>query len=117
MPLTSLGFCVIYRWHLKPGQAKSFCEGWDRITEALMAELGALGSRIHFADDGTWIAYAQWPDRESWEQSRRLGSIDARAAGLMEEAIVESFEPVLLTPRIDHLKQVESLRGELGCPE
>lgn len=27
-----------------------------------------MGARLHLDDDGKWIAYAQWPDRHSWQQ-------------------------------------------------
>lgn len=41
-------FVVLYRWRIKT------------------ARYGALGSRLHQVDDGSWLAYAQWPDRERW---------------------------------------------------
>ena len=61
-------FCVIYQWKVKPGKEELFRQTWRTITEAIYRQHGALGSRLHRADDGsgTWIAYAQWPDREHW---------------------------------------------------
>lgn len=99
-----IGFAVIYRWRLKPGKEDQFRQGWERATVLLMRERGALGSRLHKADDGTWVAYAQWPSKSAWETSRSLPSVDPGASQMMKDAIIESWEPVLLTPLIDHLQ-------------
>lgn len=56
---TAVGFTVIYRWRLKPGEADRFQMGWTTMTEVLSRTYGALGSRLHRAEDGTWVAYAQ----------------------------------------------------------
>lgn len=63
-------FNVIYRWKLHPGQEAQFKSAWTEMTRFLREERGALGSRLHYsADEGMWIAYAQWPDRATWEQA------------------------------------------------
>ncbi len=98
-----IGFAVIYRWRLRKGLEEQFQQSWATITELFLAERGALGSRLHHADDGTWVAYAQWPSREAWEASRKLGPADPSSSGLMAEAIAESFEPILLAPVQDYL--------------
>lgn len=98
------GFIVIYRWRLHPGKEAQFREAWERMTPILMRERGALGSRLHRAEDGTWLAYAQWPSKDAWEKSRATGPIDAEASRLMREAEVESHPPLLLTPVADYLK-------------
>ena len=59
-------FVVLYRWRIKPGQEEQFRAAWARATEKITARYGALGSRLHQVDDGSWLAYAQWPDRERW---------------------------------------------------
>ena len=61
-----VGFAVLYRWRLTPGMEATFREGWERVTVQLKQHRGALGSRLHLAEDGTWVAYAQWPSREAW---------------------------------------------------
>ena len=98
-----VGFAVIYRWRLHPGMECQFQQAWERATPLLMRQRGALGSRLHKAEDGTWFAYAQWPDRKAWEQSRALPSVDPEASRQMREAEAETFAPVLLTPVADFL--------------
>ena len=100
---TQIGFAVIYRWRLHPGKERVFLAAWEEVTKQLMERRGALGSRLHQADDGTWVAYAQWPDRVSWEAPRPLGPAFDSARLMMQEAIAEAFEPLLLTPESDYL--------------
>ncbi len=103
MSTSKIGFVVIYRWRLRIGKEEQFQKGWETITRALLQERGALGSRLHQAEDGTWFAYAQWPAKKVWEHSRELGPLDPAASAAMAEATEESFEPVLMTPVCDHL--------------
>ena len=98
-----VGFGVIYRWKLKPGLEEQFRHGWEATTQLLMSTRGALGSRLHRAEDGTWIAYAQWPSKAAWEEHRRLGPADPEASRLMLEAEAEADAPILLTPIADYL--------------
>ncbi|MFK5957054.1 MAG: antibiotic biosynthesis monooxygenase [Planctomycetota bacterium] len=98
-----VGFAVLYRWRLKAGSEESFGKAWAKMTELIKQECGGLGSRLHQVEDGTWAAYAQWPDRKTWEAMQRRDSIDKIASAQMREAIEESFEPVLMTVRKDDL--------------
>lgn len=98
-----VGFAVLYRWRLKPGREKSFVETWAKMTELIKEQCGGLGSRLHQLEDGTWAAYAQWPDRETWAAMQGRDSIDKIASAQMREAIEESFEPVLMVPVKDLL--------------
>jgi hypothetical protein len=76
-------FAVIYRWKLMPGREAQFEEGWRAGTEAIAKEFGGWGSRLHRGDNGIAVAYAQWPDRATWEKAmqRRMqhSNEDARA--------------------------------------
>jgi quinol monooxygenase YgiN len=97
------GFCVLYRFKIRPGKEETFRDGWSRMTRAIRENRGGLGSRLHLADDGVWVAYAQWPDRNAWERSREMETADPAAARLMAESIEQSEEPMLLTPTNDLL--------------
>ena len=101
-----VGFCVVYRFKVRPDREADFQEAWRRLTEAYKRDRGGLGSRLHLAEDGLWVAYAQWPDKKTWEASRALGPPDDAAAGLMADAVEERLEPILLEPAIDLLQQL-----------
>lgn len=106
MPHT-IGCAILYRWRVKAGKEDQFRAAWERITRLLMEHRGALGSRLHRAEDGSFIAYAQWPSRAAREASTALGPIDAAAAAEMDDAVAESEAPVWLSPVADYL-----VRGE-----
>lgn len=59
-------FCLIYKFWVNPGQEELFREGWRSVTAAVRQRCGSLGARLHNCDDGSWVAYAQWPSRELW---------------------------------------------------
>lgn len=60
-------FTVIERIEVKPDQRQHFVLCWRTVHEAIEEQCGSLGSRLHAADDGTFIGYMQWPDRGAWE--------------------------------------------------
>lgn len=98
-----VGFAVIYRWRLRAGMEEQFQTAWAKLTEAIRDERGGLGSRLHRADDGSWVAYAQWPDRETWERSQASESAAAVASAMMAAAVENSTAPVALDPVADLL--------------
>jgi len=100
---TDVGFVVIYRWTIREDKVEDFQEAWEKVTAAIKAERGGLGSRLHQDEDGDWVAYAQWPDRAAWEDSCELGPVDEAASSVMTEAIEKSHHPILLTPVLDRL--------------
>src|SRR5262245_20246343 len=102
--MNRVGFAVVYRWKVKAGLEAQCREGWERVTRAIMAGRGGLGSRLHVMDDGTWVAYAQWPSREAWERSRAMESADPEGSKMMQDAQSESFPPMRLDPVSDYLQ-------------
>lgn len=94
-------FAVIYRWRIVPGLEAQFEEGWKRGTERISEEFGGWGSRLHRAGDGVYIAYAQWPDEETWNKAleSRMRHSDDEARRMYREAIVPgSFETLYAMP-------------------
>ena len=94
-------FAVIYRWRVVPGLEAQFEAGWRRGTERIAAEFGGWGSRLHAAGDGVYIAYAQWPDEETWKKAseQRMRHSDDEARRMYREAIVPgTFETLYAMP-------------------
>lgn len=101
--MTVDGFAVIYRWRVRSGMEASFVEAWEFVTRAIRDQRGGLGSCLHRADDGTWVAYARWPSRDAWERSQAEDSPDPAASDIMRDSIEESFDPIPLGPVRDLL--------------
>jgi heme-degrading monooxygenase HmoA len=99
-------FVVLYRWRLHPGSEDSFIAAWSRVSELLRTERGSLGSRLHRGEDGLWYSYAQWPSAEARAQVFALGSVDAHAGAMMENAIAERFPEIVLHTAADFLAPV-----------
>ena len=94
-------FTVIYRWQVVPGLEAQFEAGWRRGTERIAAEFGGWGSRLHAAGEGVYIAYAQWPDEETWKKAseQRMHHSDDEARRMYREAIVPgTFETLYAMP-------------------
>jgi quinol monooxygenase YgiN len=100
-------FAVLYRWRLKAGSEETFRQAWARATTAIRARYGTSGSRLHRADDGSFVAYAVWPDRAAWELAQSQPSA-APEEGAIMKACAEEFlgatplaivEDMLVAPR------------------
>lgn len=55
-------FAVIYRMYLKPNTDTAYRKAWQIVANYFVAKRGALGSCLHQAEDGMWVAYSRWPD-------------------------------------------------------
>jgi heme-degrading monooxygenase HmoA len=104
-------FAVIYRWKVKPGSEAKFIEAWEVRTREIREEFGTAGSRLHQADDGTWIAYAQWPSRQAWEAAQNGPPGDSEARRVMHQA-VESSETLFRMDLVKDLLGPGNPRGE-----
>lgn len=98
-------FIALYRWKLKEGLEARFQEGWHRRTVEIYQLCGSLGSRLHLAEDGTWVGYAQWPDKSTWETLGGMLASDDEARSMMRESIEHAFPDVYMTVVDDLLRQ------------
>jgi len=80
-------FIVVYRWTVRDGYEDQFRRGWTTRTEEIKSEMGGLGSRLHRSEDGSWIAYAQWPSKHAWEAAGNAQQKPSAASDLMTAAI------------------------------
>lgn len=58
-------FAVIYQFKLKPHQEETYQECWEKIVEYYKEKCGAIGSCLHKGEDGLWVAYSRWPDKQT----------------------------------------------------
>lgn len=67
--------CVSYRFELIANNSETrrqFIEVWSGITEFFRDDCGALGSRLHYSEDGAFYAYAQWPSQAVMAASQEI---------------------------------------------
>lgn len=62
-------FTVIYSFKVKPNRELEFIDSWNGLTSLIYKHEGSLGSRLHSVKENYFIAYAQWPDKETWKNS------------------------------------------------
>ena len=98
-------FAVIYRFTVHTGQDESFQEAWGELTNLIHRHEGSLGSRLHRESEGNYIAYAQWPDRQTWEGSG--DKLPAEADGWRQQmrASCEKIETLHTLDMTDDLLQ------------
>ena len=68
-------YCVSYRFELLANNSETrrqFIEVWSGITEFFVEDCGALGSRLHYSEDGAFYAYAQWPNQVVMQASQEI---------------------------------------------
>jgi hypothetical protein len=63
-------FCMLYKCTVKTDYVAQFRHHWCAVTQWCYQNAGSLGSRLHRASTGEYVAYAQWQTRTQWEQQR-----------------------------------------------
>lgn len=101
--IAGIGFCVIYRMKVRSGSEEQFREAWTRLTRVIRDQRSGLGSRLHLAEDGWWVAYAQWPSRDAWERAQQMESADEEATKMLADSVEDRMPPILIEPVIDML--------------
>ena len=62
-------FTVIYSFKVKPNQVEKFIHGWEGLTKLIYEFERSLGSRLHKVGELDYIAYAQWPSKETFDNA------------------------------------------------
>jgi heme-degrading monooxygenase HmoA len=88
-------YVALYRWKLKPGMEQIFETHWKESTLLYRSEQKGLGSRLHRNDDGTFFAYAQWPNRETYHAKRELSHEHKESLMKMNACIEEIYTQIL----------------------
>lgn len=60
---------VILEFDVIEGKEHEFITAWTETTQVIYENFGSLGSRLHTSETGTYIAYAQWPDEDTYRKS------------------------------------------------
>ncbi len=88
-------YVAVYAWRVKPGHEARFREAWRRGTARITEIYGSFGSRLHRAEDGRFIGYAEWPDEATWKTAfdAKMVYDDPEARAMFIEALEEDSLP------------------------
>lgn len=84
-------FTVIYSFKVKPDRVQVFEKAWRGMTILISNYENSLGSRLHKQSNINYIAYAQWPDKNTWKNS---GSKLPESSKDLRETMKESCEKI-----------------------
>jgi len=62
-------YVVLYTFQVKAHKDGEFIKGWKGLTQLIYKHEGSLGSRLHKTSNHSYFAYAQWPDKTTFENS------------------------------------------------
>lgn len=98
-------YCIIYQFEVKPGFESRFIKAWEKLTLFYRDEYNSLGSRLHRESDLHYMAYAQWPNLETYEAA---GSKETSETALWSQQMREACTTIQalykLEPVADYLK-------------
>lgn len=94
-------FAVVYKFDVKPSCERQFEKNWHDMTVEFREIHGGLGSCLHKTDEGKYLAYARWPDRETWAKDKDIAN--AEAMRLMKESLQGKTETTPLSIENDLL--------------
>jgi hypothetical protein len=90
-----LMLAVVLEFDVIEGMENEFRDAWIETTEVIYQNFGSLGSRLHKSDNGKFIAYAQWPDLNVYENDHNW-SVDFKNSRERMRASLKIGKPTVL---------------------
>jgi len=87
-------FCALLKFTVKPDHDDQFRQHWLAVTQWYYHNAGSLGSRLHRANTGEYIGYAQWISREQWASQTYLQG-GPRGSSQGSQSAVDNFDNLL----------------------
>ena len=86
---------VLLEFNVKPGAEEEFVEYWEKTTEIIYKKFGSMGSRLHKADSGLFVAYAQWPSLDVYDAKKHWSPEDSAIRERMCSTLIEGKPSVI----------------------
>lgn len=81
-------FAVIYRFYLDETKEQEYVTNWNKVASYFMQERGAIGSTLHKTNEGYWLAYSLWPDKETRDASWSKEGVHSDLPEIIQLAII-----------------------------
>ncbi|WP_051881924.1 hypothetical protein [Parvularcula oceani] len=94
---------VFYHWKIKSGREQDFEAAWEQVTKDGKERCGAHGATLHKCDDGSYAAYALWPDKESREKCWLGPESQRDEAKQLQDCVETELAEVLMDVKTDLL--------------
>ncbi len=94
-------FTVIYRGFILEGKEQDYIAHWKVVANYFKEHRGAIGSTLHQASSGEYIAYSKWPNKVTRDAS--WGKNSAALEPSVEESITK------IKACIDHSRPYEEI--------
>lgn len=88
-------YVILLQFDVREGQADTFVRHWTATTRYIYEHFGSLGSRLHYAEENRYIAYAQWPSEEVYERDHAWTSSGLKDRQAMHETLIGGKATVL----------------------
>jgi heme-degrading monooxygenase HmoA len=96
---------AFYHWKIKEGREADFEAAWEEVTRDGKERCGAHGAILHRCDDGTYAAYALWPDKKSREECWLGEPATTDAAKRLQDCVEREQAEVLMDEKRDMLSK------------
>ena len=103
-------YTVLYQWDVHQDKHDDFISGWEAVTDHYLAKHNSLGSKLHQISDNRFMAFAQWPSKESRDSAFNLNDAPHQAVEKMKNSILTSHSPTETTIILDKLKAVSEIQ-------
>jgi hypothetical protein len=107
-------FTVVYSFKIIAGKENDFINAWGALTNLIYEFAGSYGSRLHKVDKDFFIAYAQWPDKATWDLSGdKLPEIANEIRKQMRQYCLEMKTEYEMTVVADFLRDEQHLENKI----
>ncbi|MCH4552074.1 antibiotic biosynthesis monooxygenase family protein [Aestuariibaculum lutulentum] len=94
---------MLYSFEVKQDQEAEFITAWTNLTNLIYEYEGSLGSKLHKGEGQSFIAYAQWPSQEKFEQA---GDNLPEEANKYRDTMRASCEKIEVLQKMEVVKDV-----------
>ena len=96
-------YIVIYSFKVKPNQEAVFINSWQGLTNLVYKHEDSLGSRLHKVNENEYIAYAQWPDKITFDKA---GSKWPKTSNSYRNTMRASCESINILQKMEVVKDL-----------